>query len=105
MDSLYNKTYSTANTISTKDTAFLNSTYLNFLTDNKCLTKQLTKRIMDYRKVRNPMHPSLCTKRVQGTQNILEASVNMNIRMTWQYVESGILLRNIGEHDETLKNL
>ena len=52
----------------------------------------------------NPMHPSLRTKRVQGTENIFEASVNMNIRMTWQYVESGILLRNVGEHDETLKN-
>lgn len=52
----------------------------------------------------NPMHPSLRTKRVQGTENIFEASINMNVRMTWQYVESGILLRNVGEHDETLKN-
>lgn len=52
----------------------------------------------------NPMHPSLRTKRVQGTENIFEASINMSIRMTWQYVESGILLRNVGEHDETLKN-
>ncbi len=52
----------------------------------------------------NPMHPSLRTKRVQGTENIFEASINMNVRMTWQYVESGILLRNVGEHDEILKN-
>jgi hypothetical protein len=52
----------------------------------------------------NPMHPSLCTKRVQGTQNIFEASINAGIRMTWQYIENGILLRNIGKHDETLKN-
>ena len=51
----------------------------------------------------NQMHPSLRTKRVQGTQNIFEASINLNIRMTWQYVENGILIRNIGEHDETLK--
>ncbi|MBA1337115.1 MAG: hypothetical protein HPY66_3551 [Firmicutes bacterium] len=53
---------------------------------------------------KNPMHPSLRTKRVQGTQNIFEASVTMSIRMTWQYVENGILLRNVGKHDETLKN-
>lgn len=52
----------------------------------------------------NPMHPSLRTKRVQGTQHVFEASINMSIRMTWQYVESGILLRNIGEHDITLKS-
>lgn len=52
----------------------------------------------------NPMHPSLRTKRIQGTENIFEASVNMSNRMTWQYVEGGVLLRNIGEHDETLKN-
>jgi mRNA interferase RelE/StbE len=24
--------------------------------------------------------------------------------MTWQYYKDGILLRNIGEHDKTLKN-
>lgn len=53
---------------------------------------------------KNPMHPSLRTKRIQGTENIFEASINMTIRMTWQYVENGILLRNVGEHDETLKN-
>ena len=52
----------------------------------------------------NPMHPSLRTKRVQGTQNIFEANINAGIRMTWQYIENGILLRNIGKHDETLKN-
>lgn len=52
----------------------------------------------------NTMHPSLRTKRVQGTDNIFEASITMSIRMTWQYVEGNILLRNIGEHDETLKN-
>jgi hypothetical protein len=27
----------------------------------------------------------------------------MSIRMTWEYFEDGILLRNIGEHDRTLK--
>lgn len=52
----------------------------------------------------NPFHPSLRTKKVQGKVGIFEASINMSIRMTWQYIENGILLRNIGEHDETLKN-
>jgi len=52
----------------------------------------------------NPRHPSLRTKKIQGQDSIFEASITMNIRMTWQYVEDGILLRNIGEHDYTLKN-
>jgi mRNA interferase RelE/StbE len=70
------------------------------------LNEEIKKRVKTKLKLmaENPMHPSLRTKRVQGTQNIYEASVNMSIRITWQYVESGILLRNIGEHDETLKN-
>lgn len=52
----------------------------------------------------NSFHPSLRTKKVQGTQGIFEASINMGYRMTWEYYQDGILLRNIGEHDETLRN-
>jgi mRNA interferase RelE/StbE len=51
----------------------------------------------------NPRHPSLRTKKLQGRDNIFEASITMGIRITWQYTEDGILLRNIGEHDKTLK--
>ncbi|ADI02069.1 MAG TPA: hypothetical protein GXX39_11090 [Syntrophothermus lipocalidus] len=54
--------------------------------------------------IENPWHPSLRTKKIRGQANIFEASITANIRMTWQYVEDGILLRNIGEHDKTLKN-
>ena len=50
----------------------------------------------------NPRHPSLRVKKMQGQEGIFEASVNMRIRMTWQYTEDGILLRNIGEHDQAL---
>ncbi len=54
--------------------------------------------------VENPKHPSLRTKKIRGQENIYEASITMDIRITWQYTEDGILLRNIGEHDKTLKN-
>ena len=50
----------------------------------------------------NPRHPSLRVKKMQGQEGIFEASVHMGIRMTWQYTEDGILLRNIGEHDQAL---
>ena len=51
----------------------------------------------------NPLHPSLRTKKIKGKEDIFEASINMNIRMTWNYYEGKILLRAIGEHDKTLK--
>ncbi len=52
----------------------------------------------------NPRHPSLRTKKIQGQINLFEASITKDIRMTWQYTKDGFLLRNIGEHDQTLKN-
>jgi mRNA-degrading endonuclease RelE of RelBE toxin-antitoxin system len=51
----------------------------------------------------NPGHPSLRTKKIKGRENLFEATITMSIRMTWEYFEDGILLRNIGEHDRTLK--
>ena len=52
----------------------------------------------------NPRHPSLRTKKIKGRENIFEASITMHMRMTWEYFEDGILLRNIGEHNKTLNS-
>ena len=52
----------------------------------------------------NPSHPSLRTKKIRGKEEIFESSINMGIRMTWEYRENKIFLRAIGEHDSTLKN-
>jgi mRNA interferase RelE/StbE len=52
----------------------------------------------------NPSHPSLRTKKIRGKEEIFECSINMGIRMTWEYRENKIFLRAIGEHDFTLKN-
>ena len=52
----------------------------------------------------NPQHPSLRTKKIQGTDGIFEASINMAIRVTFHYEKPDtIYLRNVGEHDITLK--
>ncbi len=53
---------------------------------------------------KNPHHPSLRTKKVQGVSDIFECSVTMAIRMTWQYDGESIILRVIGTHDEVLDN-
>lgn len=66
--------------------------------DKKQLKKKLKLMLI------NPRHPSLRSKKIQGTVDIFEASINMNIRITWQYTKNGILLRNIEEHNKTLKN-
>jgi len=48
----------------------------------------------------NPMHPSLRTKRIQGIADLFECSVNMDIRIIWQYEdEKLIILLDVGHHD------
>lgn len=52
----------------------------------------------------NPLHPSLRTKRIKGTDSLFEFSVNMNIRVIWFYEgESLVAFVDIGHHD-ILKN-
>lgn len=47
----------------------------------------------------NPMHPSLRTKRIQGSSYLFECSVNMDIRIIWHYEgDEIILLLDIGHH-------
>ncbi|MEN6327433.1 MAG: hypothetical protein ABFD18_14675 [Syntrophomonas sp.] len=47
----------------------------------------------------NPQHSSLRTKKIQGTDGIYEASINMVIRVTFHYEKPNtIYLRNVGEH-------
>lgn len=48
----------------------------------------------------NPSHPSLRTKRIQGTSDLFECSVNMDIRIIWYYEgNKTIIIVDIGHHD------
>lgn len=57
--------------------------------------------------VDNWRHPSFRAKRIQGTDEIWEASLNMSIRFTFEWLEENnsqvCLLRNIGNHDHVLR--
>lgn len=77
-----------------------------FKKDYKKSTNDVKKAIQGKLRIMvdNPYHPSLRTKKIQGREDILECSINMSIRMTWQYYEGKILLRAVGDHDYTLKN-
>jgi len=52
----------------------------------------------------SPQHPSLRSKSVQGYPDVFESSVNMDIRILWQYKGDVLFLSDIGHHD-ILKNL
>lgn len=47
----------------------------------------------------NPRHPSLQTHRVQGTRGVFEAYVDMANRVTFEYQDGAIVLRNNCNHD------
>lgn len=49
-------------------------------------------------------HPSLRIKKMQGHGGIYEGSITMKYRFTFEYIENGILFRNVGNHDEVLSN-
>jgi len=48
-------------------------------------------------------YPALRVKKIKGTENIWEARVSRSLRMTFQIEGDIIILRNIGQHDETLR--
>lgn len=52
----------------------------------------------------NIKHPSLHVKKIKGTDNIWEARVNLDYRLTFQIVKDYFILRNVGRHDPTLNN-
>ena len=48
----------------------------------------------------NPLHPSLRMKKIQGTIDLFECSVNMDIRIIWYYEGlTMIILVDVGHHD------
>ena len=48
----------------------------------------------------NPLHLSLRTKRIQGTDKLFECSVNMDIRIIWYYEgDELIMLLDVGHHE------
>jgi len=51
----------------------------------------------------NPRHAGLRVKKIKGTDYIWEARVGRSTRMTFEIHGDLIILRNIGEHDKTLR--
>ena len=49
--------------------------------------------------IENAHHPSLRTRKMQGTSDIWEARVSGAYRMTFQKMGESLVLRRIGSHD------
>lgn len=49
--------------------------------------------------VSHPRHPSLHAKKMEGAPDILELRVTDNYRITFQFVQEGVLLRRVGTHN------
>lgn len=68
----------------------------------KQLTSQEKKQLKNILELlaKNPSHPSLRTKRIQGTTDLFERSINMDIRIIWYYENDKIIiLLDVGHHD------
>jgi len=48
-------------------------------------------------------HPGLRAQRVEGTEGIYEARVDRRHRMTYHREGDRLIMRNVGEHDDTLR--
>jgi mRNA interferase RelE/StbE len=50
----------------------------------------------------NIRHPALGVKKIKGVTNIWEARASRSLRFTFTIQGDVVILRNIGQHDETL---
>ena len=76
-----------------------------FKRDYKKLSPEIKKILQTKLKLmsENPRHPSLRIKKVKSEKDIFEVSINMNIRITWQYSKNKILLICVRPNDKALK--
>ena len=51
----------------------------------------------------NVNYPSLRVKKIKGTDKLWEARASHSLRITFEIDAHIIVLRNIGQHDQTLK--
>lgn len=49
-------------------------------------------------------HPGLGVKRIRGTRGIWEARAGRALRITFEVEGGALVLRNVGPHDEALRN-
>lgn len=61
----------------------------NYSKLNKSEKTQLRRKFELF--VDNPLHPSLRTKHIKGSDNLFEFSVNMDVRVIWRYHDGKLI--------------
>ena len=69
------------------------------------LPKEIQERFREklHLLIENFQHPSLRVKKMQGKEDIWEASISDSYRITFSIIENVIMFRNIGVHDKALR--
>jgi len=72
-----------------------------FKTEYNKLPKEIQKAFDEKLSLflKNPSHPSLRVKQIQGIKNRWEGLITMKYRFTFQFLENELLFRAIGTHD------
>lgn len=72
-----------------------------FQKDFKRLPLEIKERVGEVleRFTSDSRHPSLHVKKMEGAPDIWELRVSDNYRITFRFVEEGVLLRRIGTHN------
>ena len=72
-----------------------------FKKDFKRLPTEIQERVGKTleRFVSDSRHPSLHVKKMEGAPDIWELRVSDNYRVTFQFVQEGVLLRRVGTHN------
>ena len=52
----------------------------------------------------NLHHPSLRVRKIQGVENIYEGRIDRKYRVSFQMEGNDVILRNVDNHDDCLKN-
>lgn len=53
---------------------------------------------------RNWRHPSLRAKKLEGVRNVWAIRISRDLRLTFEPIREGVVLRNVGHHDATLRS-
>ncbi len=72
-----------------------------FKKDFKRLPREIQEKVpltLD-RFISHPRHPSLQMKKMEGVRDIWELRVTDNYRVTFHFVQEGVLLRRVGPHN------
>lgn len=74
-------------------------THRKLTKNNPLLTEKIKEKIALFQN--NPLHPSFRLHKLSGKQiDQWSISVSSNIRVIFQYVAEGVLLTDIGSHNE-----